>query len=47
MNSVHHQTTIWLFESQLAPYADAFMLHFIECRYESHTAVTFSHYNYV
>ena len=47
MNSAHHHTSTWLLESQLAPFVDAFMLHFIECRYESHTAVTFSQYNYV
>src|SRR5450631_1017375 len=37
MNSAHHHTISWLFESQLAPYVDAFMLHLFDCRYASNT----------
>ena len=33
----HHQSTLWLLESQLAPYVDAYTQHLIECRYASHT----------
>lgn len=36
MYSDHH-TSSWLFESQLAPYVDAFMLHLFDCRYASNT----------
>ena len=36
MNSDHH-TSNWLFESQLAPFVDAFMLHMFDCRYASTT----------
>jgi integrase/recombinase XerC len=36
MNSDHH-TSNWLFESQLAPFVDAFMLHMFDCRYASNT----------
>jgi len=36
MNSTHH-TSIWLLESQLAPFVDAFMLHLFDCRYASNT----------
>jgi len=36
MNSDHH-TNSWLFESQLAPFVDAFMLHLFDCRYASNT----------
>ncbi len=32
-----HQTTRWLYESQLAPFVDAFMLHMSDCRYASNT----------
>lgn len=31
------QTTRWLYESQLAPFVDAFMLHLLDCRYASNT----------
>jgi site-specific recombinase XerD len=34
----HHHSTLWLLESQLAPYVDAFTQHLIERRYASHTA---------
>ena len=37
MNSAHHHTTSWLYESQLAPYVDAFMLHLFDCRYAPNT----------
>jgi len=33
----HHHSTLWLLESQLAPYVDAYTQHLIECRYASHT----------
>lgn len=36
MKSDHH-TSSWLFESQLAPFVDAFMLHLFDCRYASNT----------
>ncbi|MCD2451090.1 tyrosine-type recombinase/integrase [Methylicorpusculum oleiharenae] len=36
MKSDHH-TSNWLFDSQLAPFVDAFMLHLFDCRYASHT----------
>ncbi len=36
MKTAHH-TTRWLYESQLAPYIDAFMLHLFDCRYASNT----------
>lgn len=36
MNADHH-TSSWLFESQLAPFVDAFMLHLFDCRYASNT----------
>ncbi|MFA5172717.1 MAG: site-specific integrase [Sulfuriferula sp.] len=36
MNSDHH-TSSWLFESPLAPFVDAFMLHLFDCRYASNT----------
>ena len=36
MKSDHH-TNSWLFESQLAPFVDAFMLHLFDCRYASST----------
>ena len=36
MNSNQH-TTSWLFESQLTPFVDAFMLHLFDCRYASNT----------
>jgi integrase/recombinase XerC len=36
MNSDHH-TSSWLFESQLAPFVDAFMLYMFDCRYASNT----------
>jgi len=36
MNSDHH-TSRWLFESQLAPFVDAFMLHLFDCGYASNT----------
>lgn len=36
MNSEHH-TSSWLFESQLAPFVDAFMQHMFDCRYASNT----------
>jgi integrase/recombinase XerC len=36
MNSAHHPSS-WLFESQLAPYVDAFMLPMFDCRYASNT----------
>jgi integrase/recombinase XerC len=32
-----YQTTCWLYESQLAPFVDAFMLHMLDCRYASNT----------
>ena len=32
-----HHTSSWLFESQLAPFVDAFMLHLFDCRYASNT----------
>jgi integrase/recombinase XerC len=32
-----HQTTRWLHQSQLAPYADALMQHLLDCRYASNT----------
>ena len=37
MKSAHHHTASWLFESQLAPFVDAFMLHLFDCRYASNT----------
>lgn len=37
MNLSEHHTSTWLFESQLAPYVDAFMLHMFDCRYASNT----------
>ena len=37
MNHSHHHTTVWLLESQLAPYVDAFSQHLIEGRYALHT----------
>lgn len=36
MKSDHH-TSNWLFDSQLAPFVDAFMLHLFDCRYASNT----------
>lgn len=36
MKSDHH-TNSWLFESPLAPFVDAFMLHLFDCRYASNT----------
>ena len=36
MKSDHH-TSSWLFESPLAPFVDAFMLHLFDCRYASNT----------
>jgi hypothetical protein len=36
MKSDHH-TSSWLFESQLAPFVDAFKLHLFDCRYASNT----------
>jgi integrase/recombinase XerC len=36
MKTTRH-TTSWLYESQLAPYVDAFMLHLFDCRYASNT----------
>lgn len=36
MKSNHH-TSSWLFESPLAPFVDAFMLHLFDCRYASNT----------
>ena len=36
MNS-DYRTSSWLFESQLAPFVDAFMLHLLDCRYASNT----------
>jgi hypothetical protein len=36
MNPYHH-STLWLLESQLAPYVDAYTQHLTECRYASHT----------
>jgi integrase/recombinase XerC len=36
MKSDHH-TSSWLFESQLSPFVDAFMLHLFDCRYASNT----------
>lgn len=36
MKSDNH-TSSWLFESQLAPFVDAFMLHLFDCRYASNT----------
>ena len=33
----HHHSTLWLLESQLAPYVDAYTQRLIECRYASHT----------
>lgn len=36
MNSDHH-TSSWLFDSQLAPYVDAFMLHLFDRRCASNT----------
>lgn len=41
MNStrrLHHSSTGWLLDSQLAPYVDAFKHHMTEGRYASHTA---------
>ena len=40
MNSYHH-TSSWLFESQLAPFVDAFMLHLFDCRYASNTIANY------
>ncbi len=37
MNSVNCHTSLWLFESQLSCHVDALMLHFLDCRYASHT----------
>ena len=37
MNHSHHHNTVWLLESQLAPFVDAFTQHLIEGRYASHT----------
>jgi site-specific recombinase XerD len=37
MNSSHNHSTIWLRDSQLAPFVDSFKQHLIECRYASHT----------
>jgi site-specific recombinase XerD len=36
MKTTRH-TTSWLYESHLAPYVDAFMLHLFDCRYASNT----------
>ena len=36
MKTTRH-TTSWLYESQLAPHVDAFMLHLFDCRYASNT----------
>ena len=33
MNSSQHHTTVWLIESQLAPFVDAFTHNLIKCRY--------------
>lgn len=44
MNStrrLHHSSTGWLLDSQLAPYVDAFKHHLTEGRYASHTAGTY------
>jgi len=37
MNSSHNHSTIWLRDSQLAPFVDSFKQHLLECRYASHT----------
>jgi site-specific recombinase XerD len=36
MKTTRH-TTSWLYESQLAPYVDAFMLNLFDCRYALNT----------
>jgi site-specific recombinase XerD len=36
-----HHTSSWLFESQLAPFVDAFMLHLFDCRYASNTIANY------
>ena len=38
---LHHNSTDWLFDSQLAPYADAFKHHLVDGHYASNTAVTY------
>jgi Phage integrase, N-terminal SAM-like domain len=40
MKSDHHTST-WLFESPLAPFVDAFMLHLFDCRYASNTIANY------
>ena len=38
---LHHSTTGWLFDSQLAPYVDIFEHYLIDERYASHTISTY------
>lgn len=37
----HHSSTDWLFDSQLAPFVDAFKQHLFRGRYAPHTVVTY------